>query len=411
MPSLGADMEAGTLSRWLVKPGDVVKRGQIVAVVETDKAEIEAECFESGVVEALLVEEGVKVPVGTPLATLRAQAAVPEPVPAAAAPAAVAAAPAVDAAAAPPVQPVAAAPLPPPPVIAPPAPVAPGRPVGTARVPASPLARRLAALDGIDLAALRGTGPGGVVVRRDVLAAAAQAPAAPPPVVEVTGLEQRLRTMREATGALMARSKREVPHYYLSTTIDMARAMAWLADVNATRGVTDRLLPAAMLLRAVALACREVPDMNGLYVDGRFAPAERVNLGVAISLRQGGMLAPAILDSDTRSLDELMAALLDLVKRARVGSLRSSEASEPTITVTNLGDQGADAVFGVIYAPQVALVGFGRVADRVVAHEGMLAVRPTVTATLSGDHRVSDGHRGSLFLAAVSRLLQEPEKL
>jgi pyruvate dehydrogenase E2 component (dihydrolipoamide acetyltransferase) len=166
-----------------------------------------------------------------------------------------------------------------------------------------------------------------------------------------------------------------------------------------------------LLLKAIALACRDVPAMNGFYVDGAFTAAEHAHLGVAISLRQGGLIAPALHDAETRTLDDLMAGLLDLVKRARVAVLRSSEMSGATITVTNLGDQGADSVFGVIYPPQVALVGFGRIAERVVARDGMLAVRPTVTVTLSADHRVSDGHRGSLFLTTIARLLQEPEKL
>lgn len=422
MPSLGADMQAGTLSRWLVKPGDVVKRGQIVAVVETDKSEIEAECFESGVVEELLVEEGVKVAVGTPLARLSAPAPVGATAQAAPVPAQRERLPQVASVTAAPSgisEPTVSVSQPQMPVaVTPPAPAS-----VTARtaapVQASPLARRLASMSGVDLAALQGTGPGGVVVRRDVLAAAAQqhearrADEPPPesPTVEVTGVEHRLRSMRDITGALMARSKREIPHYYLTATVDMRRATEWLLDANQDRPVAARILPAALLLKAVALACREVPDMNGHYIEGAFQPAEQVNVGVAVSLRQGGLMAPAILDADTLALDDLMAALLGVVKRARVGSLRSSEASAGTITVTNLGDQGAEAVYGVIYAPQVALVGFGRIEERVVADHGMLGVRPVVTATLAADHRVSDGHRGSLFLAAVARLLQEPEKL
>jgi pyruvate dehydrogenase E2 component (dihydrolipoamide acetyltransferase) len=136
-----------------------------------------------------------------------------------------------------------------------------------------------------------------------------------------------------------------------------------------------------------------------------------VHLGVAIALRQGGLVAPALHDAETLSLEDLQAGLRDLVLRARGGRLRSSEMSDATLTVTNLGDQGVDSVFGVIYPPQVALVGFGKLTERAWASGGMLAARPTVTTTLAADHRVSDGHRGALFVAAIGRLLQEPEKL
>jgi pyruvate dehydrogenase E2 component (dihydrolipoamide acetyltransferase) len=159
------------------------------------------------------------------------------------------------------------------------------------------------------------------------------------------------------------------------------------------------------------LAVREVPEMNGFWVDGAFRRGEGVHVGVAISLRQGGLVNPAIHDVDKKTLDEVMADMLDLVNRARAGRLRSSELSDGTITVTILGEQGVQTVFGVIYPPQVALVGFGKITERPIADKGMIGVRLAIDATLSGDHRVSDGHRGGRFLAAIDRLLQEPEKL
>jgi len=217
--------------------------------------------------------------------------------------------------------------------------------------------------------------------------------------------------MRKAIAAAMARSKRDIPHYYLGAPIDMSNTMQWLAVENAMRPVTNRLLHSALLLRATALATREAPEMNGHWLEGDFRPASAVHVGVAISLRQGGLVAPAIHDVDRKSLDDIMRDLLDLVKRARSGVLRSSEVADATITVTNLGDQGVETVFGVIYPPQVALVGFGRVVERPWAVEGMLGVRPLVMASLAADHRASDGHRGGRFLAAIDKLLQEPEKL
>jgi len=394
MPSLGSDMQAGTLVAWHVQPGQPVKRGDIVADVETEKGLIEVEIFESGVIDALLVHQGEKVPVGTVLATLRP--AVGEPVAPAPKPAA-------------PSRPEA------------PAPEAIRRPPAPARrVHASPLARRLAAARGLDLATLTGTGAGGAITKADVeraaapptpaapVAPAAVAPAAPP---AVSAPKEALGPMRRAIAAAMARSKREIPHYYLAIDIDMSRALAWLEAENARRPVTSRLLPSMLLLRAVARALPEAPELNGFWVDGAFRPGPGVHIGMAISLRGGGLVAPAIHDVDRKSVDELRADMLDLVKRARSGVLRSSEIADATITVTNLGEQGVDELFGIIYPPQVALVGFGRIQERPWAAEGMVGARPAMTATLSADHRASDGHRGARFLAALARLLQEPEKL
>lgn len=217
--------------------------------------------------------------------------------------------------------------------------------------------------------------------------------------------------MRAAIGALMARSKREIPHYYLELPIDMSVPLEWLHEANLSRPVSDRLLPSVLLLSAVARAVTEMPEMNGFWVDGAFRPGAGVHLGVAISLRGGGLIAPALHDADQKSLDEIMAGVRDLVQRARTGRLRSSEMSDPTITVTNLGERGVDLVHGVIYPPQVALVGFGGVRERPWAVEGMLGVRPVVTATLAADHRAGDGHAGSRFLTLIDRQLQKPGAL
>lgn len=364
MPTLGADMTAGTLVAWRKKPGDAVHRGDIVAEVETDKGVIEVEIFTDGVLENLLVEPGRKVPVGTVLATVRVEGEAPSAAPPAAAP--------------------------PPPA------------VETARLMVSPAARELARTMNVDLTAVKGTGPEGAITREDVEHAAKAA--APSPA-------DRAARMRQAIAAAMSRSKREIPHYYLATTIDLHTALAWLSERNTARPVTERLLPGVLLLKAVALALREVPELNSVWAADRVVRSEAIHVGAAISIRQGGLVAPAIHDTDRLSLDELMQKLQDLVARARAGSLRSSELSDPTITVTSLGDQGVDATFGVIFPPQVAIVGFGRIVERPWIANGQVVPRQVVTATLSADHRVSDGHRGGLFLAAVDRLLQEPGKL
>ena len=217
--------------------------------------------------------------------------------------------------------------------------------------------------------------------------------------------------MRRAIAAAMTKSKREIPHYYLANSIDVTPAVGWLARENVTRSVQDRILFAAVLLRAVVLALREVPELNGAWLDDRLQMSREVHLGVGIALRGGGLVAPAILNAHDKTIPEMMTAMSDLVRRARAGSLRSSELGEATVTVTNLGEQGADAVYGVIYPPQVALVGFGRIAARPWMVEGTVQARDVLQATLSADHRASVGHRGAVFLSALERLLQQPEKL
>jgi pyruvate dehydrogenase E2 component (dihydrolipoamide acetyltransferase) len=507
MPSLGADMDTGTITQWLVHQGDAVHRGDIVAVVDTEKADVEVEIFEDGVVEELLVPEGTEVAVGTPLARIGAARVgppesppTPEPVdrrpsappappmepgepgepghvgeplptrwradepatPVSPAPSVGAAgsassgvrakpvsrAPSVGAAGrassgvrAKPVSPVVrhlagelgvdltaitgtgrgggitradverAASTPNVPTTPGPHPA----PRGVARV--SPRARRLAGERGIDLAGLAPTGPGGAVVGADVQRVGREEAAEPAPGRAQRAAQrdgrgaEKAAGMRAAIARAMARSKREIPHYYLATEVDFSRAQAFLQKRNEARPITERVLPAVALLKATALAARSVPELNGFWVDDELRESSAVHLGVAISLRGGGLVAPAIHDADERSLDDLMVALRDLVGRARAGSLRASEMSDPTITVTNLGDQGVQVAYGVIYPPQVALVGFGTIAERPWAVDGMVGAHPTVTVTLAADHRASDGARGARLLNVVDRLLQEPEAL
>ncbi|KGO32708.1 MAG: dihydrolipoamide acetyltransferase family protein [Desulfoprunum sp.] len=417
MPSLGADMQEGTLVEWLVKPGDRVKRRDVVAVVETDKAAIEIEVYEDGVIERLVVEPGQKVPVGTVLAVIRTDG---EP---AAAPKEEAAAAGEMAAPAPARSEAAAAAAPP---EHEPAVSVPSVPEPAGRIKASPYARRLAAERGLALERLQGTGPGGAIRAADVEggvapqvppaapdqpppAVAEQAPA--PPTAESPPARDFQAGMRRAIAAAMARSNREIPHYYLQLRIDMSRTLRRLEAENLQRPIRERILPVVPLIKAVALALNEVPELNGYWLEDRLQPREAINIGFAIALRQGGLITPALLNADLQNLDELMAALRDLITRARSGGLRSSEMTEATVTVTSLGDLGVETVYGVIYPPQVALVGFGRTQEQPWAENGMLAVRPVLTATLAADHRATDGHRGAQFLDALNRYLQEPEKL
>jgi pyruvate dehydrogenase E2 component (dihydrolipoamide acetyltransferase) len=215
--------------------------------------------------------------------------------------------------------------------------------------------------------------------------------------------------MRRAIAAAMAKSKREIPHYYLQTHIDMSATLAWLQAENAKRGIKDRLLPVVPILKAIAKALRDVPQLNGFWVDGQHRESEAVHLGFAISMKGGGLVAPAIHDVDKKSCDELMADLRDLIPRARSGRLRSSEMTDATITITSLGDLGVESVFGVIYPPQVAIVGLGKILEKPWAKDGMLGVHPVMNATLAADHRATDGHLGAQFLEALNHHLQTPE--
>ena len=360
LPSLGSDMEEGKLLEWKVKSGDSVKRGQVVAVVDTSKAAVEVEIWQDGVVQELITQPGDTIPIGTVMARL----------------------------------------------------LAPGEKPGEKakvvevheRKPSSPAARRRAEELGVDIDEISGTGPHGAVTLEDVekLSGKKPVPAEKP---------DRYAEMRKAIAAAMSRSKREIPHYYIGETVPMERAAQWLAHENEKRPVTARLLMGALQLKAVALCLQKYPDLNGFWRDGGYQPSAAIHVGVAISLRQGGLIAPAIHDVPAKSLEELMKALADLVQRARAGSLRSSEMSDPTVTVTNLGEQGVEAVYGVIYPPQVALVGFGRMSERPWAENGGLRAIPAVTASLAADHRVTDGHRGARFLLELRESLQHPETL
>ena len=410
MPRLGADMTAGKVVEWRKRPGERIKRGDVIAIVETDKANVDVESFIEGVLDKILVEPGDEwLPVGTPLALIRAEGAAEPAAPAAAA-GAITPAPVPPAVTAPAAITAVAVPLTAVPSAGAPA-ALPSAAAFAERARVSPAARKRALELKLDPAALRGTGPEGRVTLADVERAAQAAPAArAEPSPADTAAARQLR-MREAIAAAMARSKREIPHYYLACTIDMKPALDWLTERNAGRTVTERLIYAVLLIKAAALALREVPELNGFWIDNRAQQSEAIHAGIAISLRGGGLVAPALHHADQHSLDELMRGFQDLVKRARAGSLKSSEVTDPTVTITSLGERGVDSVFGIITPPQLALVGFGTPLERPWVVNGEVVPRPLLTATLSGDHRATDGHRGALYLAALNRLLQQPEAL
>jgi pyruvate dehydrogenase E2 component (dihydrolipoamide acetyltransferase) len=404
MPSLGADMEAGKLVEWMVKPGDTVKRGDVVAVVETQKGAIEIEIFEEGEVSELTAELGTELPVGAPLAVvLKPGEAPPAPE----------AAPAPEPTAAPKPAPV---PEPEPAMVATvPAPAPPAAPAPVAAPGAGPMASPAARVRahelGIDLATLKGSGPGGVIVLGDVEATGTPTPkpeAAPKPKPTGSPMEE----MRKAIAAAMTRAKRTIPHFYLSETIDVDPAIRFLEERNADRPPTERVLLGAVFVRAATIAASKVPVMNGHFTEeAGYQPSDTVNPGVAVALRGGGLVAPALMDAVDMSLDDTMAGMRDLVSRARAGRLRSSEMTMGTITVSSLGDTGAEAMTGVIFPPQVALIGLGAPHLRPWVVEGEVVPRHVVTLTVSADHRVSDGRQVARFIAAFEAAVQSPEEL
>lgn len=387
MPSLGADMEAATLVEWFKQPGDRVERGDIIALVETQKGAIEIEVFNDGTIGEQRVQPGQRVPVGAVLATILGPAEEPPSRPAAKTAEAI-------------------------------EPKPPERRVSIVETPAlaapprlriTPAARRRAAALGISPERLS-PGPDGTIGLEQVPSGVEREPGS-----ERASRRRRagldLDEMRKAISAAMVRSHRDIPHYWVGHMIDVTPLLDWLERENAIRPIERRLLYVAPLMKAVALALKEVPELNGHYEDGIFRPSPAVHMGLATSLRGGGLIAPAIRDSDSKSVNELMGAIADLVPRARVGRLRSSEMTDGTVTLSNLGEGSADSVFPLIYPPQVAIVGCGSASPRPWAVGDAASVRQVIQVTLAGDHRVSHGRQAAQFLTRLSEFVSHPEAL
>jgi pyruvate dehydrogenase E2 component (dihydrolipoamide acetyltransferase) len=272
----------------------------------------------------------------------------------------------------------------------------------------------LAAERGVDLSLVAGTGAFGEITFEDIeqftsstrgLATSLRGRDG------ACGLEENRARLRSAIADAMAKSKREIPHYYLQTPIDMTRAMNWMEQENQSRPIAKRLLPVVFSLKALAKALRAAPQLNGHWIGGQLRNSQSIHIGFAIAMKGGGLVAPAIHDVDQKTLDDLMTALHELIPRARTGPLRSSEMTDATITLTGLGDLGVASVFGVIYPPQVALVGLGKIAPSAWVENGQLVVRPVMMASLSGDHRATDGQTGARLLDEFNRNLQAPQHL
>ncbi len=383
MPSLGADMESGILVQWKVEVGDRVTKGQVIAEIETSKAVIEIEVFQDGIIEKILVEPGTECSVGTPLALIRSVSSDEENITVSSVTAAQ--------------EQTEEIPL---------EKTKPDRykettqpPTQPQRIKASPAARRKARELGLDLADLAKTSDGEIHLSQIESAAKTE--------FKTPSADK----MRQAIASAMSLSNAEIPHYYLSASVNMSPALSWLEEINKNLTIKERILPAAMVIRAVVLALKEVPELNGYWQEGHHQVCKEIHPGIAIALRKKGLITPALLNAKDMNLSRTMQALDDLIMRTRAGKLRGAELTQQSITITNLGDLGVENVYGVIYPPQVALIGLGKIIDTPWAQENKVTVQKVMKATLAGDHRATDGRTGALFLDKFNRILQNPKEL
>lgn len=438
MPQMGADMTEGTLVRWIKHEGDPVERGEIIAEIETDKANVEIEAFEGGIFRKTLASEGDVVAVGEVIALIGdasddisrytsggGNGAVNDS--------------GQTAATAATAQPAVAPPEPAQPVVASAAPARPAPAAAPAddatpeRLRVSPVARRIAEEQGIDVRTLRGSGPDGRIIRRDVEAAvrdggARQAPGAA--AVDAASAARGARRdvgravavtqprppeagpivqskMRQAIARRMSQSKREAPHYYLLARIDMTEAVRFRAHLNEALGGETRVSINDIIVRACAIALRAFPDLNVTFAGDEMRRHDDENICIAVAL-DDGLIAPAILDAGEKTLAEIAAVSADLAERARGGRMRPEELNDGTFTISNLGAYGVETLIGIIQPPQTAILGVGAASETPVVRDGAVTVRTMMEVALSADHRVTDGAYGARFLAEVKRLLERP---
>jgi len=461
MPKLSEAMETGKVIQWLKKEGDSIKGGDVIAEIETDKANVEVEAFGSGVLRKILVGPGGTVPVGEligviadPADDVSGLAAAPSKPDGPAAPAAAAAPSAPAPAASPPApapeSPAAAVPTmeayrstPATAAVVPvtPAPAAVAARAPGERVKASPLARKIAAQSGVDLHLVQGSGPGGRIVRRDVETASAQGPAAAPassaaPVAQPAGRptftipprtdaefeDVALTPMRAIIAKRMPLSKAPVPHFYVTTAVAMDRAMDLRAELNGLEG-QPKISVTDLVIKAVALALIKNPGVNASLVPSPQAPTapgapptqvirkyHRAHLGIAVALDEG-LITPVLRDCDGKSLSRIAVEARDLAERARAGKLRVPEMSGATFSISNLGMYDVDEFSAIINPPEGAILAVGSVVETPVVDKGEIRVGRRMKMTISCDHRVMDGAMGARFLQDVKRLLEEPLRL
>jgi pyruvate dehydrogenase E2 component (dihydrolipoamide acetyltransferase) len=408
MPKLGFDMAEGTLVEWVKGVGDEVAEDDVIAIIETDKANVEVTPFKTGVLRQLLVEEGDIVPVGEPIAVIGAAGeeidldalGVEEKAP----PAEKKAEP--EEAAAPEREEAPAA--------------LPARPD---EVMASPVVRRMAEELGIDLARLEGSGPNGRIIKRDLEAYLKErervpekppTPPMPTPAYEPSTEEyeaQPLSPMRKTIGRRMVESKTQAPHFYVTMDIDMEAAMALRAQLNTMMPEDVKLSVNDMLLKAAAVALKEFPNLNASFAGDEIHLHNRINIGIAVA-RETGLLTTVLKDCDRKSLAQIAQESRTLVNRAREGRMQADDMVGGTFTVSNMGMFGVEDFVAIINPPQAAILAIGAIRRvPVVNEEGEITVGTRMKVTLSADHRVTDGAEGARFLVALKAALEEPMRL
>ncbi len=412
MPRLSDTMEEGTLGRWLKQEGEVIQKGDVIAEIQTDKANMELEAFQTGVLERILVQEGETVPVGDPIAVIGSGDGSPtsqgaprqaEPAPATQTPE-------------PTQSPQAVSPQQ--------APASTSRQGG--RIKASPLARRLAQELGVDLAQLRGTGPNGRIDRDDVQKAARSAPPVQSPVTEApavthappvatsaqptvtVGETRRLSRMENIIAQRMLQSKTQVPHFYVTAELNMKKAIALREELNALGG--QKISFNDMIVRACALVLGSNARANGSFVEGGIRSNPQVNVGFAVTI-EGGLVVPVVRDADKKSLRQIAAESRDLIAKARDNKLSTEELSGGTFTVSNLGMYGVDEFIAIINQPESAILAVGAITEQPVVEGGQIVVGHRMRVTLSSDHRILYGSHAAEFLQQLRRLLENPLEL
>ncbi|GAP05862.1 pyruvate/2-oxoglutarate dehydrogenase complex, dihydrolipoamide acyltransferase (E2) component [Anaerolinea thermolimosa] len=416
MPKLGFDMQEGTLVRWVRVEGEAVEKGQVLAEIETDKATVEVESVASGIVYKHLVEQGSVVPVGTPIAVIAAPGEQVTDLPGGME------APAAEKSA------VAEVP------VEAEAPAALEVSGETGRIKASPLARRLALEKGVDLAGIRGSGPGGRIVRKDIeaaLAAAAQpvpaavippemppAPAVQPPVMplwsETAAAPQDERLpigkLRAAIGRRMVESKQQLPHFYVTASYNVEALMALRSQLNAFLPEGQKLTVNDFIIKATALTLREFRNLNASIVEKEIIRHGHINIGVAVAV-EGGLLTIVCRDADLKPLRLISSEVRDLALRARSGKVRPEDIEGSTFSISNLGMFDVENFGAIINPPEAAILAVGTAQKVPVVEGDEVRVGMRMKATLSADHRVTDGAEAAQFMQALRKYLEEPLRL
>ncbi len=421
MPALSPTMEEGTLAKWLVKEGDVVKSGDLLAEIETDKATMEFEAVDEGTITKILVAEGSDgVKVGTPIALIAGEgesADAPAATPAAKEPQQEKPDPAPPAKGGGETPAAPSMPATPSPSVASAPPRSPSRGEGQDRVKASPLARRLAEAQGIDLAALKGSGPGGRIVRADLGSAAGGAKAAPAPVpsppaapfeTDIPHQTVKLSNMRKTIARRLTESKQQVPHIYLTVDVNLDALLKLRGELNASvsgRGV--KLSVNDMLIKALALALTEVPECNVSFAGDTLVKYSRADISVAVSI-EGGLITPIVTDAGSKAISAISREMLDLAARAKEGKLKPNEYQGGTASISNMGMYGIRQFDAVINPPQGMIMAIGAGEKRPYVIDDALQVATIMSATGSFDHRAIDGADGARLMKAFKALVENP---